>query len=198
MKRTKRIIDIGIITLLVVAAAGLLAFSWGGGKPNDFSIPVGAFEFTDQDGGQVGLDDLKGKVWVAHFMFTNCSTVCPTLTANMAKLQSEIKSAGLKADLVSFSVDPEKDTPEALKTYISKFTDDLSNWHALTGYSFEDIQAFGQQSFKTAIQKDAIGDQVIHGISFYLVDASGTIVTKYDGQDPTYSQIIKDIKALSR
>lgn len=198
MKRTSRIVDIAIIVVLVIAAAALLAFSWGGGKPNDLNYPVEPFEFTNQDGRTVGLDDLKGKVWVAHFMFTNCSTVCPTLTANMAKLQGEIKAAGLQAELVSFSVDPEKDTPEALKKYISKFTDDFDNWNALTGYSFEEIQAFGRSSFKSAIQKDAIGDQVIHGISFYLIDASGTIVTRYDGQEPRYSEIIKDIKALSR
>ncbi|WP_019638318.1 SCO family protein [Paenibacillus fonticola] len=198
MKKMRRMIDIGIIAVLVVAAIVLLTASLGSRKPNDLSIPVESFEFINQESQPFGLADLEDKVWVAHFMFTNCSTVCPTLTANMAKLQRELQAAGLQAELVSFTVDPEKDTPEALKKYIGKFTDDFDNWHALTGYSFEEMQAFGQQSFKSAIQKDAIGDQVIHGISFYLVDRSGTIVTRYDGQEPPYSKIIKDIKALSR
>ncbi|WP_219914242.1 SCO family protein, partial [Bacillus paranthracis] len=42
------------------------------------------FQFTNQDGKPFGTKDLKGKVWVADFMFTNCQTVCPPMTANMA------------------------------------------------------------------------------------------------------------------
>jgi protein SCO1/2 len=120
------------------------------------------------------------------------------LTANMAELQKDLKAAGAKAEIVSFSVDPEKDSPDALKKYIGKFKGDFTNWHALTGYSFENIQKFARQNFKSAVQKDTKSDQVIHGTSFFLADKSGTIVARYDGLDTPNDKIIKDIKALNR
>ncbi|GAA3406960.1 SCO family protein [Paenibacillus hodogayensis] len=183
--------------LLLACALGLVACG-GGGKPSQLNYTVEPFRFTDQTGQPYALDDLKGKVWVADFIFTHCTTVCPTLTANMAKLQSELKQAGVQAQLVSFSVDPENDTPDALKTYIGKFTEDWSNWRGLTGYSFPEIQSFSRSSFKAAVQKDGESDQVIHGTSFYLIDQTGTVVSRYDGQETPYKQMVKDIRALSR
>ncbi|MCC3371987.1 SCO family protein [Cohnella sp. REN36] len=176
----------------------LLIAACGDGKPNKLQYQLESFQYTDQEGNPKTLSDLKGKVWVADFMFTHCTTVCPLLTANMAELQQELKDAGIEAELVSFSVDPENDHPEAIKTYMSKFSDDLTNWHGLTGYSFDDIQSYGRNNFKMAIQKDTASGQVIHGTSFFLVDQTGTVVTSYDGQEPPFDKIKKDIKALKR
>ncbi len=58
-------------------------------KPLNWDLET--FQFTNQDGKKFGTKDLKGKVWVADFMFTNCQTVCPPMTANMAKLQKMAK-----------------------------------------------------------------------------------------------------------
>lgn len=184
--------------LAVFLACALLVTACGDGKPHKLNYKLESFQYTDQGGNPKGLSDLKGTVWVADFVFTHCTTVCPMLTANMAELQQELKDAGIKAELVSFSVDPENDNPEALKNYISKFSDDLTNWQGLTGYSFDDIQSFARNNFKMAIQKDTTSDQVIHGTSFFLVDQTGTVVSFYDGQEPPYDKIKKDIKALNR
>lgn len=121
------------------------------------------------------------------------------MTANMAQLQKKLKSAGVEAELVSFSVDPEKDDPEALKNYLSKFNADFTNWNALTGYEFEEIKTFILKSFKSTIVKDSATDQVIHGTSFYLVDQTGTVIAKYDGMtDTPYDEMINDIKLLQK
>ncbi|MFC5647668.1 SCO family protein [Paenibacillus solisilvae] len=181
-----------ILVLMVTAACG-------NGKPNQLSYPVEPFAFINQDEQEVSLSDLQGKVWVADFIFTYCETVCPTMTANMAELQKRLQSAGVEAELISFSVDPERDNPTALKSYLEKFDADFTNWSALTGYEFDEIKSFVLQSFKAPIAKDGASDQVIHGTSFYLVDQSGTVVARYDGMENTpYEKIIKDIKALQR
>ncbi|UUZ83921.1 SCO family protein [Paenibacillus sp. P26] len=184
--------------VLIILFGFLLTVGCGSGKPASLNYKVEPFQFTDQEGKPVALDDLKGKVWVAQFIFTHCTTVCPTLTSNMAELQKKLKDKGAAAELVSFSVDPDKDTPEAMKAYLSKFQADFSHWRALTGYSFNDIRAFARQSFKIAVEKDASSDQVIHGTSFFLVDKSGTVVADYDGEEPPYDQMIRDIKALAK
>ncbi|OZB99034.1 cytochrome c oxidase assembly protein [Paenibacillus sp. XY044] len=184
--------------LAVFLVCVLLVTACGDGKPHKLNIKLESFQYIDQEGNRKDISDLKGKVWVADFIFTHCTTVCPMLTANMSDLQQELKNAGIKAELVSFSVDPENDNPDAIKTYISKFSDDLTNWQGLTGYSFDDIQTFARSNFKMAIQKDTASDQVIHGTSFFLVDQTGTVVSFYDGQEPPYDKIKKDIKALER
>src|SRR5690625_8034817 len=73
------------------------------------------FEFINQDEETVSLDDLKGEYWVADFVFTNCTTVCIPMTSNMKILQDEMIEEDLtNIELISFTVDPDYDTPEVL------------------------------------------------------------------------------------
>jgi len=155
------------------------------------------FSYVNQDGESFGSEDLSGKVWVADFIFTNCETVCPPMTAHMAKLQQALKDQDVDAELVSFSVDPEVDTPDALKEFAQKFDADFSNWHFLTGYSQSEIETFAKDSFQTLVQKPQNEDQVLHGTSFYIVDKSGNIVESYSGvESPPYSEMVEKIKDL--
>jgi protein SCO1 len=155
------------------------------------------FTFTDQDGNTFGIEDLDGKVWVANFIFTNCETVCPPMTAHMAKLQQMLDEEGIEAEIVSFSVDPEEDTPAALTEFANKFDVDFSNWHFLTGYTQAEIEAFARENFATLVQKPKNEDQVMHGTSFYIVDQNGEIVESYSGvEDTPYDEMIKKIKQL--
>ena len=187
-RKMKRIVVLLVIVLL--AACGKTI-------PDAKNWPIDDFTFTDQNGKPFGLKDLKGKVWVADFIFTNCETVCPPMTAHMAKLQKKAKEKGLDVEFVSFSVDPEVDTPEKLKEYVKKFNGDLSNWHLLTGYSQQEIEEFAEKNFKTIVQKPKNQDQVIHGTNFYLVDQNGTIVQTYSGvQDVPYEKILEHIEIL--
>lgn len=157
---------------------------------------VNNFAYTNQDGKPFGLSNLKGDLWIANMIFTNCQTVCPPMTANMSRLQQELQKAGAPIQLVSFSVDPENDRPEVIKKFAEKFGADFSGWNFLTGYSQTEIGEFAKSSFKAAVQVQPDSDQVIHGTSFYLVDQTGKIVKKYDGLNPPYDTIIKDIQSL--
>ncbi|GEB33406.1 SCO family protein [Brevibacillus parabrevis] len=184
------------ITLVITI---VLATACGSEKASKLNIPVQPFAFTDQDGKPFSSADVENKVWVANFIFTYCATVCPTMTANMAQLQKKAKEAGVDVELVSFSVDPEQDSPEALKAYLGKFAADFSNWHALTGYEFAEIKTFLLRSFRATIAKDAASEQVIHDTLFYLVDQNGKVVARYDGMtDPPYDEIVEDIKLLQK
>src|SRR2546427_7051085 len=75
------------------------------------------FTLTDQFGQPFGSAQLRGKVWVADFIFTRCPTVCPLLTERMGKVQHRARNLGTAFQLVSFTVDPEWDTPERLAVY---------------------------------------------------------------------------------
>lgn len=177
----------------------LLLFVAACGKeiPDAKNWPIDSFTFTDQNNQPFSLENLKGKVWVADFIFTRCVDVCPPMTANMAKLQRMAKKEGLQVEFVSFSVDPENDHPEQLKAYIEKFHVDVDHWHLLTGYTQQEIETFAQKNFKAVVQKPAGQDQVIHGTDFYLVDQTGKIVQYYNGiNDVPYEQILEHIKIL--
>lgn len=78
---------------------------------------------SDQDGNQLNFysDLVKGKTVAINFIFTTCTTICPPLTATFRRVQQELKTNALEAQLISVSVDPTIDTPERLKDYAAKF-----------------------------------------------------------------------------
>lgn len=189
----KRLAAVGMILfLLILTACGDKEI------PNSKDWPVADFAFTNQDQEQVSLKDLKDKVWVANFIFTNCNDVCLPMTANMSKLQTKLKEEGIKdVELISFSIDPTVDSPEKLKQFGDTFKADYSNWDFLTGYEQSLIEDFAKESFKTLVKKPETGDQVLHGTSFALVNQDGTVVQTYDGlEDFPLEEIIKHIKIL--
>ncbi|MGN7386557.1 SCO family protein [Sporosarcina sp. SAFN-015] len=176
----------------------LSACSMGGFKA-DHKYKIDPFEFTNQHHEQVSLDDLKGTVWIAQFVFTNCETVCLPMMANMADLQQMLHDEGVEDyKIVSFSVDPKIDTPETLQEYLDTFDPvDQSKWEMLTGYSQETIENLAIGSFKTFVSKTPGVDQVTHGTAFSLINKDGVSVKTYNGaEDVPYEDIIKDMKAL--
>lgn len=154
------------------------------------------FSFINQDNELVGKSDLQGKVWLANFVFTNCDTVCPPMTASMSKLQQLMVEEDVNAEIVSFSVDPERDTPEALKDFASKFEADHTNWHFLTGYEQEEVKKLAK-SFKTLAQAEEGTDQFTHSTKIFLINKDGIIVKGYNGLEVPFEEIIADLKALS-
>ena len=182
--------------LLALVALMVILSACGDSGQDALDWEVQPFDAVNQEGESVSLDDLKGDVWLTSFIFTNCVTVCPPMTANMAQLQQQLEDEGLTVPIVSFSVDPERDDPQALKAYGEEFNADFSSWQFLTGYSFEDIQHFSSESFKSLVQFEEDSDQVMHTTSFFLVNDSGVVVQKYNGIAPPYEEILNDIKSL--
>ena len=106
----------------------------------NMSEDVLSFNYTTQDDEELSNEDLKGKWWVADFVFTNCETVCIPMTSNMSSLQDKAADKDLDVQFVSFSIDPEHDTPEVLRDYAKEYKADTSNWTFLTGYDFDEIK----------------------------------------------------------
>src|SRR5690625_2195881 len=164
----------------------------------NMSVNDADFEFTTQDNGTLSLDDLEGGWWVADFVFTNCTTVCLPMTSNMSVLQDKMKEEELDAQLVSFSVDPDYDTPEVLQEYADEYDADLDNWTFLTGYDFQTIKELSIKSFRSMLQEAPPGDdQVTHGTSFFLVNPEGKVIKKYNGIDQkVMDEIVEDLKIV--
>nr|WP_246188249.1 SCO family protein [Metabacillus lacus] len=184
---------------MVFASAFLLTGCGAGGLKDSLNYQVESFRYNDQSGSAVQLSDLKGKIWVANFIFTSCETVCPPMTANMARLQKLAAENQLDVQFVSFSVDPVVDSPEVLKTYGEKFGANFDNWVFLTGYQQKEIEDFARKSFKTIVKKPEAEDQVIHGTSLYLIDTNGKVMKSYSGVENTpYEEIVSDMKLLHK
>lgn len=182
--------------LLLILFFSLFLAACGSGieDPNNWELED--FTFINQESEEFGLSDLEGKVWLADFVFTNCTTVCMPMMANMTELQQQLKDEGMDVEIISFSVDPEIDSPPILKSYAENYGADLSSWNLLTGYSPEAIDEFAMANFRTIARKPEAEDQVIHGTSFYLVDRNGVVMKDYDGLNPPVDDIIADAKIL--
>lgn len=164
-------------------------------------VEVEDFNHINQKREEITLNDLKGKPWLAMFIFTNCRTVCPPMTFNMAEVQQSLEDEGVEDyNIVAFSIDPDIDTPEVLTQYLSHYTiADESKWQLLTGYNQLYIEQFAKNSFNTLVKNDPSSDQVIHMSHFYLVNAEGVAVKSYDGNtEVPIETIVHDIKALNR
>src|SRR5574341_116400 len=107
------------------------------------------FTLTDQNGASVSLAQLRGKIWIADFIYTNCTDTCPLQTAMMAKLQDEYASKP-EIQLVSITVDPERDTAQALALYADKYQADAKRWYFLTGQR-DRILRLVQEGFHLAV-----------------------------------------------
>lgn len=159
---------------------------------------VGNFEATTQSGEDFNVADLEGQWWIADFIFTNCTTVCIPMTANMEKLQGMLEEEGLDdVQLVSFSVDPDRDTPEVLTEYAEDNGANLDRWTFLTGYEFETIESYSIDTFKNwvALPQDG-SDQIEHMTRFFLVNPDGYIESHYSGTDAEEMEdIVNNIKS---
>jgi len=138
------------------------------------------FTYVDQHGATVTPKTLEGKVWVANFIFTQCKSVCPLLTAKMVQLQRVL--AGTPVHFVSFSVDPAHDTPEVLKAYSEKWHTDTSRWTLLS--TDEETFPAVAAGFKiTAMKTDQGIDPIVHSAVFLLVDAKGMVRGAFSSED---------------
>ena len=161
------------------------------------SVPE--FTLTERDGSIVSLQQLRGKIWVADFIYTSCTDTCPLQSAMMAKLQQEYAT---KPDfqLVSFTVDPERDTPQALTSYATKFQADGKRWYFLTGQR-DRIVRLVEEGFHlavTTVSSDADPAGIIgHSPRFVLVDKDARIRGYYDSRESeAFVRLKNDIDSL--
>ena len=153
------------------------------------SIPE--FEFVDSEGKSISQNTLKGKVWVADFIFTTCTMACPIMTGNMNTIHKKYKKND-DLRLVSISVYPEYDTPKVLKEYASQYDANTDTWHFLTGEE-STVKEVIRDGFKIGDYEDII----FHSEKFALVDRDGMIRAYYNGmKSEDMDKLKKDINNL--
>lgn len=128
--------------------------------------PVVDFELVDSQGQPFSSDELKGKVWVASFFFVNCPGFCLNMNERIAALAKDLADTDVR--FVSFTVDPEHDTPEAMAEYAKRFEADPAQWAMLTG-DVETITRVGGESFRVSVAP------ATHSGRLLLVDRSGRV-----------------------
>jgi protein SCO1/2 len=168
------------------------------GEPLPILGQVGAFSLVDQQARGVTADTLRGKVWVAAFFFTRCPTICPRITRRMRALQ--IATSGSNLSLVSFSVDPENDTPQVLLEYAKHYAADLQTWSFLTG-DLSVVKRTVVDGFKLALDgkpdPNAENGGIIHGSHLVLVDKNLAIRGYYRTDDEDdMKRLVDDAKRL--
>ena len=149
-------------------------------KLNGEKKKVPEFIFLNQDSLYIGNEDFLGKVFVAEFFFTKCPSICIEMNKNMKILDDEF---GKRDDfgIASFTIDPENDTPKALKKYSELLNVKSKNWHFLTG-DISDIYKISNSGFNifSSINPDVSGGFEHQGF-FALIDKSGYIRSRENG-----------------
>lgn len=162
-----------------------------------YTIPK--FSFINQDSAEVSHHTYAGKIFVAEFFFTTCPSICPMLSAQMARIQDTLKADGIygKVMLLSHTVDPLKDTPSVLKAYADNLHADYTNWNFVTGRP-EDIYYQAEDGYMlTAFPSDTAAGGIFHTDKLTLIDWEMHIRGYYDGTSSTsVNQLIKDIRKL--
>src|SRR5687768_16231081 len=198
MPRAQKILTMVLWSLLVIAA-GAIAALWKvqHDKPNlgtFFLVP--SVSLTDQEVKPFTNASVAGKFWVANFVFTRCAGPCPTMTAEMATLASQTEHPDVR--FVSFSVDPEHDTPSVLKDYASRFGADHSRWSFVTGEKSR-IFRLAERGMKISAAPADENNAIIHSEKFVLVDRDGWIRGYYDLRDAdAMKKLPDDARALAR
>ncbi len=156
--------------------------------------PAPEFALTSQGGAPVTLADFRGKVVAVTFVFTMCTTTCPVLTPMMSFVQDQLGADfGAKIAFVSITVDPERDTPDALKEYAQAFGANLAGWSFLTGTSaaIQDVT----RRYGVYASKSGNGD-VDHTFLTSVVDRRGILRVQYLGVRFDPEEFLHDLLSL--
>ena len=171
------------------------------------------FRLQTQDQKSFSQEDMKGKVWVANFVFTSCGGACPMMTERMKRnVQASIVEMAegqgdYPARIVSFSVDPERDSPQVLAGYAKDHGADLRYWTFLTG-PLQDVTKTVVEGFRISMGKvpsaapktqeekaDEIWE-IVHGEQFLLIDDQGRIRGYYSSEGNGLRKLLTDLRVL--
>lgn len=209
----RKLLLLSVAVLVLSVVAGSAFWKWqtnlqhqrdGEERPLEGLQIFGAvpeFSFTETNGRRVTLAELKGKVWIVNFIYTNCPDTCPVQSAQMRQIQEDFqKEKDLR--LVSITVDPTRDTPQVLSQYAKRFSADLARWFFLTGEK-ERIHNFAQNGFRLGAvelpheKRPESGATHSHSPRFVLVDRDAQIRGYYVSTDAeAMTRMRRDLKVL--
>lgn len=207
------VLGLGLLVLLAVGADGRVF----GSRPRleDFGAAP-AFTLIDQLERPASSEELRGKVVVTNFVYTNCRETCPLLSAGMQSLHDRLRQEGLldgQVQLLSFTVDAAQDNPSALRAYAERYRADHDAWRFLTGPE-EEMARLIEKGFLLGIQKVPPGPNerfahlhedgtthehpydVMHSNRFVLIDREWRMRAYYDGLALDLDRVLRDVREL--
>jgi len=156
---------------------------------------VGNFKFQNQEGKEITDKTVEGKVYVADFFFTACPSICPKVKSEMIRVYSKYRKNN-DFLMLSYSIDPKRDTVGRLAWYANKLNIKPGNWHLLTG-KYEKMTSMAAQYLLSAQEDPGAPGGFDHSGSIALIDRKRRIRGFYDGTDPKkVDLLIKDIAIL--
>ena len=195
MKASFRTILLSLAVIALFGALGYFFDPFEGRKPDPYSKLIGRqipeFSLVAHTGQSIRREDLSGKVWVASLMFATCRDVCLQIAEHLKKIDRSIQSIP-EARIVSISINPEEDRPEALTAY-AKGLDASGQWLFLTGERSE-IRKLAQAGLFLSAGTDEA--PLFHSEKLVVIDAQGAVRGYFDGLDP--ASVSKITKLLNR
>jgi protein SCO1/2 len=168
------------------------------GKNENLLTQLSSFNFLNQEGRKLNKNDWDNKILVADFFFTHCPSICPKMTVSLKQVNNYFNKEKF-LQIVSFTVDPERDSSTQLKKYSALFDLNTDHWNLITG-SKKDIYKLARSGFKiVATDGDGGPDDFIHSDKIILVDSQKNIRGYYNGTNTgEIQQLITDIKKLEK
>ena len=189
-----------IAVILFLSVGGYYLLKWympTPPKPLPQLWSVTPFKFVSQTGDTISSALLKGHVYVADFIFTNCEGTCPNLSRHFMEIQNAYKE-DTRVKLLSFSVDPDRDSIGALKEYSKRYNATEGKWFFMTGAK-KDLADLFMNGFKVPVDMDHLDakGQITHSEKVMLVDGDGMVRKYYDGTvDNNIDSLINNIEYL--
>lgn len=185
---------LAVIVLLVVLLLGLAG--WGlarvlGGGPRAYD-----FTLTDQDGRPFRLSDERGHAVALFFGYTHCPDVCPATLAHLASARAQLGTAGQTTRVIFITVDPRRDTPPRLKTYLARFDPSfigLTGTEAQLAPVYRAYHVWYQALPKSPQQLEALE---AHTSTIWIIDSRGRPKGFADWSDST-AALAHDLRAAS-
>ena len=178
-----------VIALFVAgfAAAYSIRFAPEGSRTEGRALIGGPFTLADTAGKRVTDRDFRGKLMLVFFGYTHCPDVCPTEMQNMADVMEKLGPDAKQVAPVFISVDPVRDTPEALSDYVKNFSPLITG---LTG-SQEEIASVAK-AYRVYFRKADGGSEdytVDHSVFVYLMDREGNYLTHFMFNTPAENMV---------
>jgi len=158
---------------------------------------IPAFQYLNQDSVMIKSKQMKGKVWIANFFFSNCPSICPPMTSQMKRLNILTKDINQYLQFMSFSIDPSRDNPTRLREYIKENGIQANNWYFFTGNEAK-THRLGVDNFLVHAASDEVAPGgFAHSDGLVLVDREGYVRGIYHGTiTEEVDQLNKDVRKL--
>jgi protein SCO1/2 len=166
-------------------------------KGTEYIEPQAApdFELTRSDGGSLKLGDQRGQIVLLFFGFTTCPDVCPATLGDAKRILEEMGEDAQDIEYLFVTVDPERDTPEVLESYVSIFSPAIVGLTGSAATLAEVWQDYGIFVEKAPLEGSALDYTVTHTARVFVIDGEGRLRLSYSFGTP-YQDILEDIRAL--